>query len=167
MRAIVLLLVGLVVMTHLGPGALQAQSSAASLTVSASVSKNCTISTTTVNFGAYDPVTANSTTPLDGSGAVTLTCTKGAITIVGLDNGSNSDGTNRRMSSAGATYLGYQVYKDAARTRVWGDGLIDSLFVGPAPNRLPRTFPIFGRVPGGQNATVGSYTDTVLASVNF
>ena len=69
-------------------------------TVSANVIKNCTISTAPLNFGAYDPVAANATTPLDGIGTITVTCTKGAVAKVGLNAGGNAQGTTRRISRA-------------------------------------------------------------------
>jgi spore coat protein U-like protein len=63
--------------------------------------------------------------------------------------------------------LTYELYKDAARADVWGDAIDTSLDIGPAPNRNPRTFTAYGRVAVGQDATVGNYTDTVVATVNF
>ena len=57
----------------------------ASLTVSANVAKNCTITTAPVDFGNYDSVAANATAPLDGIGTVTVTCTKGAAAKVGFE----------------------------------------------------------------------------------
>ena len=146
---------------------LEAQSASASLTVSANVTKNCTITTAPVNFGAYDPVAGNATTPLDGIGTVTVTCTKGASAHIGLNAGSNSQGTTRRMSQSATAYLTYELYKDAAHANVWGDSLNDALDIGAAPNRNPRTFTAYGRVASGQDATVGNYTDTVVATVNF
>ena len=81
-----------------GEQAQRPERQSASLTVSATVSKNCTITTAPVTFGAYDSVTANATAPLDGIGTVTVTCTKGAPAKVGLNAGSNAQGTTRRMS---------------------------------------------------------------------
>ncbi len=148
-------------------GELVAQSTTASLAVTASISKNCVITTTPVTFGAYDPVVAHSTAPLDGTGTVTVTCTKGALAKIGLNDGSNAQGSVRRMRLSAAAYLEYQIYKDASRTSVWGDGIFDSMWVLPAPNRNPRTYPVYGRVPANQDATVGSYSDTVVATVDF
>ncbi|HUM14049.1 MAG TPA: spore coat protein U domain-containing protein, partial [Candidatus Nitrosotalea sp.] len=45
-----------------------AQTATANLGVSATVAKNCSISTTPVAFGAYDPIVTNATNPLDGTG---------------------------------------------------------------------------------------------------
>jgi spore coat protein U-like protein len=42
-----------------------------------------------------------------------------------------------------------------------------ALDIPAAPNRNPRDFPVYGRVPAAQDATVGNYTDTVVATVNF
>jgi spore coat protein U-like protein len=165
MRRILLLLVGLVVVSALAR--LEAQTNTASLTVSASVTKNCTISTTPVNFGAYDPVAANATAPLDGLGSIVVTCTKGAAAKVGLNPGGSPDGTARRMIAAAAEYLAYELYKDTTHSTVWGDGLDTALDIPAAPNRNPRTFSVYGRINAGQDATVGNYTDTVVATVNF
>jgi spore coat protein U-like protein len=146
---------------------LSGQNAAASLTVSASVSKNCTITTSPVNFGAYDPVAANATAPLDGIGTIVVTCTKGAVAKAGLNPGSNAEGTTRRMSQGAAAYLSYELYKDTAHSAVWGDTTDTALDIPAAPNRNPRTFSVYGRVNPAQDATVGSYTDTVVATVNF
>ena len=101
MRRILIVLAGFAVVSIAAESRLSGQYVAsASLTVTANVSKNCTITTAPVNFGAYDPVAANATAPLDGIGTVTVTCTKGAPAKVGLSVGSNAQGTTRRMTGA-------------------------------------------------------------------
>ena len=167
MHRILMVLAGIVAISAVTHDSLAAQSATASLTVTASVTKNCTISTTPVNFGAYDTVAANATAPLDGIGTIVVTCTKGAAAKVGLSTGSNAQGTTRRMTTSATEFLNYELYKDAARTSVWGDGIDTGLDLGAAPNRNPRTFTTYGRVPAAQDATVGNYTDTVVATVNF
>ena len=136
--------------------------------MTANVTKNCTITTAPVNFGAYDPVAANATAPLDGIGTVTVTCTKGAPAKVGLSAGSNAQGTTRRMSGGAAAYLTYELYKDTGRATVWGDTAEHRprypCGAGPKP---ARPSPVYGRVAAAQDATVGTYTDTVVATVNF
>jgi spore coat protein U-like protein len=145
----------------------QSTSASASLAVSASVSKNCTISTAPVSFGAYDPVAANATAPLDANGTVTVTCTKGAVAKVGLDVGTHSAGTTRRMLGGTDAHLTYELYKDASHATVWGNTLDTALDIPAAPNRNPRNFGVYGRVAAAQDAAVGTYTDTVVATVNF
>ena len=82
------------------PAGAQGSAASSSLTVSANVVKNCTISTAPVAFGNYDAVAANATAPLDGIGTVTVTCTKGAAAKVGLGVGGNAQGNTRRMVRA-------------------------------------------------------------------
>jgi len=152
-----------------GPPAI-AGSATSTFAVTASVSNNCTISTTAISFGGYDPVVANSSTPLDSAGSITITCTKGAATTIGLNAGSNgasASGTTRAMKS-GSNYLSYEIYQDSTRTTVWGNSGTD-LFTPPvAPSHAPRVFTTYGRVPADQDVGAGaSYSDTVMATVNF
>jgi spore coat protein U-like protein len=167
MRRILIVLAGCAVVSIAAEIRLSGQSATASLTVSASVSKNCTITTAPVAFGNYDSVTANAANPLDGIGTITVTCTKGAAAKVGLGTGSNAQGTTRRMSQGAAEYLTYELYKDTAHANIWGNTDTDALDIPAAPNRNPRNFTVYGRVAAAQDATVGSYTDTVVATVNF
>lgn len=167
MRRNLLVVASIVSVSALAPSGLEAQTATASLTVSASVTKNCTISTTPVNFGAYDPVAANAAAPLDGIGTVVVTCTKGAAAKVGLNPGSNAEGTSRRMNQGAGEYLAYEIYKDTTHSTVWGDALDTALDIPAAPNRNPRTFTAYGRIAAAQDATVGNYTDTIVATVNF
>jgi len=147
-----------------------AGSATSSFTVSAAVVASCTISTTTLGFGNYDPIVTNATTPLDVNGSVTITCTKGSTTTIGLDAGQNSAqavGTTRAMQVAGPDYLSYELYQDTGRTTVWGNSGVALFTPAAAPNKNPRSFSIYGRIPAGQGSTIGNYTDTVVATVNF
>jgi spore coat protein U-like protein len=144
-----------------------AQTDTDTFNVSANVSKNCSITTTAVAFGVYDPVVANSTTPLDGTGSVIVTCTKGAGTRIDLNNGGNFSGGTRRMTAGAGNFLTYQLYQNTGRTTAWGSGGSAGQTVAGAPGKAPRTFTVFGRVPAGQDVSAGSYTDTVVATIHF
>jgi len=169
MRRILIVLAGFAVVSIAAGGRVsgQASSASSSLTVTASVSKNCTISTAPVNFGAYDTVAANATAPLDGIGTVTVTCTKGAPAKVGLDAGANAGGGTARKMSGASDVLTYELYQDTAHAIIWGNTAGTALDIPAAPNQLPRNYSVYGRVPAAQAAAVGSYTDTVMATVNF
>jgi len=143
-----------------------AQTATGNVGVSATVSKNCSITTTAVAFGAYDPVVANATAPLDGTGSVVVTCTKGAGTRIDLGLGANVAGTTRRMAG-GTDFLTYQLYQNTGRTAVWGSGAAAGLTIPVAPSRVARTFTVFGRVPAGQDVAAASYNDAVVATINF
>lgn len=150
----------------------EAQTATSNFTVTATVSANCTISTVGITFGAYDPVVANKTTPKDANGTVTVACTDGAVTTIGMNQGTNPSGTStaaapdRRMSS-GTDYISFGLYQDAPRSVLWSDvgtpGVVSYTSTGVAPT----TINIYGRIPAGQDVSVGSYTDTVTATISF
>jgi spore coat protein U domain-containing protein, fimbrial subunit CupE1/2/3/6 len=144
----------------------EALTATATLAVSATVSNNCTISTAALAFGSYDPIVTHAAAVLNGTGTVTIACTKGVVTTIELGLGANASGVQRRMLIAGE-FLNYQIYSDAGRTTVWGTGVTDDLNVVAAPSRDPRSFTAYGQVAMGQDVSAGTYVDTVLATVNF
>lgn len=149
-----------------------AQSANSNFTVSAAVVKNCSITTVPMNFGNYDPVSVNATTALTTTGSVEIACTRGTLARIELSPGANTANatapSTRAMAGAGPEYLSYELYRDSGYTNVWGTGNPGNSLVPPAaPDRSPRTFTIYGRVPAGQDRSVGNYSDTVVATVNF
>lgn len=150
------------------------------LTASTQVDAFCTVTTTALVFGAYDPIVGNKTQALNsGSGAVNVTCVKGSSAAISLGLGSFANGTTRRMRHATTTteFLTYELYQPANATpnaactfpgtTVWGSAGSNILSPTAAPNKNSRTFNVCGTVPAGQNVEVGSYADTVTASVSF
>jgi len=138
--------------------------------VNSSVAANCTISATDLNFGAYDPLVANKTTALDVNTTVTVLCTKGSTGVtVGLDLGIHAAAGNRFMSN-GTDSLQYELYSDSAGGTLWanaGAGLVTWPAFGPIGAGAGTPHTVFGRIPAGQDVSVGSYNDTVTATVNF
>ena len=139
----------------------------ANLSVTATVGANCTISTTAVAFPAYDPIVANASVNDDGTGSVIITCTKGTAATIGLGLGANASGSQMRMKDATTDYLNYALYQDSGRATVWGNSGAGLLSPVAAPDKNPRTFTVYGRIPSAQDVPAGSYTDTVVATVNF
>ena len=143
-------------------------SSTGNASVSATIVADCTIAGSTLSFGSYDPLGANSTAALTVSGnALSVACTRGATGVtVTLDNGlysANASGTTRAMLGGGA-YLSYELYSDAAMTTVWNT----TNAVSYTPTSMAATgLTVYGSIPGGQNVSVASYTDSVIATVNF
>ena len=142
-------------------------SASANLSVSASVANNCTISTSPLAFGAYDPVVANASTNLDATGTVTVACTKGATATIGLGIGSNAAGNTRRMTDGSSNFLAYEMYQDSSRATIWGNSGAELLSPSAAPSKSMRDFTVYGRIPSNQDVPAGSYGDTVTATVNF
>jgi len=126
---------------------------------------HCTISTTSVSFGSYDVFAS---TPTDTTGTVSVTCTGNADVTITLTKGSSST-FNPRMLGGGADTLNYNLYKDAARTSIWGDGTGSTSTytqVG-VPNNTAQNLTIYGRIPAAQDVRAGTYTDSVTVNIDF
>ena len=146
---------------------LLAASATANVTVTATVANNCSITGGALAFGAYDPLVTHATDPKDGSGTFTVACTKGASGVtIDLGQGQNY-ATGRRML-AGSDTVGYQLYSDSGRTTIWGSTSGGTTVAVTAPlSKAPVSYTVYGRIAGGQDVAAGSYTDTVVATVNF
>jgi spore coat protein U-like protein len=132
----------------------------------ASVTGVCSVSASSLAFGGYDPVFANATAALDSTAAIQVACTKGIAATIALDLGANASGTTRRMKN-GTSFLVYDLFQDASRSRAWtssGSGLLDA---GTATSMAARSFTVYGRVPAGQDVPAGNYADTITVTVNY
>jgi spore coat protein U-like protein len=171
--AITLALMGL-------PGIGLAASSNATIAVSALVAQNCTISTTAaLAFASYDPVGTNATVALNATGKISIACSKGSAGItIGMDNGAHISGTQRQMiGGASANLLQYNIFHppgsspDTACTfpgaTPWTANGAGLLILTSAPAKTAREYNVCGTIPGGQDVSADSYTDTVGATINF
>lgn len=138
------------------------------LGVSASVTANCTISADPVAFGPVDTLSA---TEVLGTGAVNITCTNGTgwSAAANVGSGSGASYATRRMTRVlGTETMNYTLYRDAARTQVWGDGSSSTFTVTGTGSGSAQSFTVYGRVPGGQSgAPPGSYTDIVGVTITY
>jgi len=165
------LLPALFLMSVDAPHQASAATATANLTVSATISNTCTITTAAVAFGAYDPIVANATSPLNGTGQITTTCTAGASPVITLGQGSNAGGgsTNpapvRRMAN-GTNYMAYALYQDSGRSTVWGNTPATAP-AAVAGTGLAQNTTVYGQVAAGQDLPAATYTDTVVATVTF
>ena len=144
-----------------------ADSATATIAVSATVRRNCTITTSPLAFGSYDPVVANATTPLDATAAVTIACTMGTPATIGLGAGANALASQRRLANGANAHMNYQMFLDSAHATVWGNDTANHLDAGTAPSKEPRAYLVYGRIPPGQDVPIGPFSDSVVATVNF
>lgn len=119
----------------------------------------CNVSSAGVAFGNYDTLAS---TPLDGVGAINVSCDVSTSIVVALSSGSGSFA--QRQMTAGTSQLGYNLYTDATRTIVWGDGISGST-VSATGSAIDLS--IYGRVPARQNVTANVYSDIVTITVSY
>jgi len=151
-------------------GSALAGNSQNNLTVTASVAANCTITAGTLAFGVYDPIVANATTPLDGSGTFTITCTAGTTTTIGLAQGLHyANGTNNMVGGSQASSLKYGLFRTSSGVDPWGNTDPNRLATPAKTDNNAQTITVYGRIPAGQVVSSGlpNYSDTVVATVNF
>jgi spore coat protein U-like protein len=142
---------------------------------SARAQADCSVAVTgTLNFGVYAYFT-----PLDGATTLTVDCrrinqapNRTVSYTIKLTSGPGSY-LNRLMTHAtqpGET-LGYNLYRDAARALVWGDGTAGTVTVTgqfvhpPARQQTVPPITIYGRVPANQNVVAGAYQTTAPITV--
>ncbi|HSK11495.1 MAG TPA: spore coat U domain-containing protein [Vicinamibacterales bacterium] len=127
----------------------------------------CTVSVQGgVSFGTYNVFAA---APLDTTGSISYRCDKADHDIrVTISRGASGTFRPRTLVN-GTERLEYNLFMDAARTQIWGDqteGTTCYFRHNPQNNRWIDLV-IYARIPPGQDAPAGSYTDTITVDINF
>ena len=147
-----------------------AGTSTSNMGVTATVSSSCSITAGTLAFPNYDTVTGSQ---VDGSAALSVACSKGALTSITLGQGGNA-GTGstdilplRRMKNTSTTdMLAYTLFQDPTRLVVWGNTALTGVVYVPATSSATNVS-VYGRINSLQDVPSGSYADTVLATISF
>lgn len=144
----------------------------------------CTIETRPLDFGVFD---ALAETAVDAIAQVIYTCGGGdggggrgggrgggggggpqSIRIE-MNQGLGSSSQERQMTSASFDVLVYDIYLDATRRTVWGDGTrgTDYYTDSNPPSGTPVIVPAYGRIFRGQDVAAGQYVDSVAVRIQF
>lgn len=132
----------------------------------------CTASTTGLNFATYDPFAPGASSI---TGGVSVSCRAtlaiGVTYAVQLGAGASGSIAARRMTN-GVSVLNYQLYTDAARTVVWGDGtggsgVVSDGFLLAALATVNRTYTAYGTIPARQRVSAGTFGDVVTVLVVY
>ena len=148
-----------------------AGSATGNLTVSATVASTCTISqTSALTFTGYDRASGSDN---DSTGSMTIACTNGGSpasvsfgvgnnTGTSCDTASGGSNANNRCLSDGTDFLAYNIYTTSGRTTKFG-------LTGTSTTTVTSTgaFTIYGRIFKLQAVETGSYSDTLVATVNY
>jgi spore coat protein U-like protein len=143
----------------LAPAAALALALAAALPADAA---DCDASVSQLDFGRFDYREGG-----DITGQLTVTCDRPTAFEVSASPGYGSY-RGRTMLGRDGAVLRYNLYVDAARRRVWGDGEAGGTarIAGKSDGRKAVSYTIYGRIPSGQTVRPGGYRDTVKVSVS-
>jgi spore coat protein U-like protein len=131
--------------------------------VTAVISKQCTVSATTLDFGAPAGfLTSN----VDSTSTVTTQCSNGTPYQIGFNNGAHATGTTRRMSGGSSEFITYELYRDSNRTLRWG-GTPNTDTVNGTGNGLAQGNTVYGRVAPQATPSPSSYSDTITINVTY
>ena len=137
----------------------------------ADAEQRCRVQAQALLFGDY---TAGTESPVDSTSRVAVRCVGSPASpfVVKLGTGTSGDPGNREMR-AGAESLSYNLYVDASRTTVWGDGTrgSETVAVTAASDRGARPreadLAVYGRIHARQDPAPGLYTDAIVVTVEF
>jgi spore coat protein U-like protein len=140
--------------------------------VTLTITGACSLTSSPLDFGTNNgAIVAN----IDASSNLIANCTNGTPYSIGLNNGVGTGATAsvRKMTNAGdSSMVNYSLYTTTGRSTVWDNNCTTlpagTTCSGGTGNGANQTVPVFGRVPGGQsNVTVGTYVDTIVATLTF
>lgn len=134
-------------------------------TVRLTITAECRVnSATDLDFGSSGVIAAN----VDAQSTITVQCTNSTPYNVGINAGAGAGATvaNRLMTGPDAATVGYTVYRDAARTQVWGITIGTDTLAGTG-NGQAQPITVFGRVPPQSTPAAGAYSDTLTVTVTF
>jgi spore coat protein U-like protein len=139
------------------------QQSNLNITATATISPNCSISATNLNFGTL----TNLSTATDATSIINVTCTAGLPYSVSLSGGltNATDPTARKMTS-GMKTLTYGLYRDLQRSLPWGSTANVNTVSGIG-TASSQSITVYGRIPGQQYPTPGTYADTISATIVY
>jgi spore coat protein U-like protein len=140
-------------------------------TVSVTLLASCSVSTTVMNFGSTSSfIIANVNT----TATITAQCTSTTPYSIGLDNGQNASGGQRRMSVGGGNYVSYGLYTDSGYSNAWTSTTsttgctsgANTCFLGTGTGSN-QSITLYGQVPPQTAPAVGTYSDTVVVTLTF
>lgn len=126
----------------------------------------CSLTTTDMIFGSYNVFSAS---PIDLTATIALRCTKNNDNNIRVTFDRGLSGSFTRVLKSGANRLSYNLYLDATRSAIWGDGTSSTVVYQNAnpPKNQVINIPVYGRIPAGQDAAIGTYSDNIVLTVLF
>ena len=148
-----------------------AANSTGNLNVSVTIVPQCSVSADNMSFGSavFLPLTKTQFAKSN----IYATCSPGTDYTIASVMGSNGEGCGvprsmKHSSEAGSSLL-YYLFIDSSYTQLWGTGdpiNCPGVFSGKGSG-VAQTFEVYGQMPGDQTPIPGTYTDTVIVTINF
>lgn len=142
-----------------------AQTSTGQIKVTLVVQAECKLtSTADVAFGTTGVIQS----AITATGTIGVQCTNTTPYNIGLGAGSGAGATvvARKMTAGTGATIHYELYRDTARTLVWGDTVNSNTMAGTGTG-VVQTLTVFGRVPVQTTPAAGTYADTVTVTVTY
>jgi spore coat protein U-like protein len=132
-----------------------------SLTFTTVIEPACSITANPLSFGNYSGAVLDATTTLS------VTCTDTTPYNVGLSAGTATGATvtNRMMTGPGGALLDYSLSSNSTNSTNWGNSA--GSWVGGTGTGSAQSLTVYGQIPANQHTTSGTYTDTIIATVNY
>lgn len=183
MKGYVTVIIAVVVLTMFTAVQTMAATLTTTMPISVQISSGCTLSAAGINFGNY--ATGPGAPPVSATGTISVTCPSNLPYKVSLNTGTalqdtvlgpNGPSPNQRaMTFSNNARLGYELYKDAARSAIWGDSDTANTYSNGSSQSgtgtgATQSLTVFGFVPGGQSIsapTNANGTDTITVTLLF
>ncbi|UXY53873.1 Csu type fimbrial protein [Pseudomonas tohonis] len=123
-----------------------------------------------ISFGTYPSLNSIIEAQSVGSSAGSsfgVTCNTGTNYSVALDSGLHATGNQRNMSAGATDVIAYNLYKEAARTTLWGNGSNGGTALAGTGTGANQELVVYGRVPPQTTPATGTYTDTVQVTITW
>ena len=130
--------------------------------ISATGSSACAISANPLSFGNYTGSLLNATS------SISVTCTNGTNYNVGLNAGTATGATvtKRSMTGPASALLGYKLFRNSSYTLNWGNTVGTDTVAGRGTGS-GQSLTVYGQIPAAQPGGIGTYTDTITATITY
>ena len=144
------------------PRAIAIKATAAALVLACLPAEACDVEVAPLSFGSINPLDRMDS---DSATVLTVTCPSDTSFSAAASAG-NGTFAERRMTS-GSSALAYQLYVEASRSLVWGDGTAGTSVISGSAGPAGATSNVFGRVPAQPFAVPGAYGDTLVVTITY
>ncbi|HSV46547.1 MAG TPA: spore coat U domain-containing protein [Ramlibacter sp.] len=137
----------------------------------------CTLSSSGLAFGAYQPLTFSGKLLSDdrtSDASISIVCTGivagGSYSIALGPSLAGASSNPRYLANVqGGPNMAFNIFREPTHTTVWGDGGTGGLLTGSiAAGDSNQSHSVYGKIPGGQNTVrAGSFTGTMTMTLTY